>query len=254
MMTKKPGLEGKVAFVTGAARGIGKSIAKHLCDAGMHVILSDMDKNEGEEVASQLRARGSLATFYQLDVSNSKACTEIAHRVQDEHGGVDVLVNNAGICINADCLDTTDEIWRKQVAVNLDGVFYCCRAFGQHMIAGKGGAVINLASMAGIIDVRPQRHLAYSVTKAGVAQMSRCLATEWAPHNIRVNAIAPGYVATDMPLAAGEELVEEWMKMIPIGRFIEPDEIADVVVFLASSASSSITGHVLITDGGYTAW
>ena len=84
--------------------------------------------------------------------------------------------------------------------------------------------------------------------------MSRCLATEWAPHNIRVNAIAPGYVATDMPLAAGEELVEEWMKMVPIGRFIEPDEIADVVVFLAGSASSSITGHVLITDGGYTAW
>lgn len=253
-MTKKPGLEGKVAFVTGAARGIGKSIAKHLCDAGMHVILSDMDKKEGEEVTSQLRESGFLATFYQLDVSDSKACTEIAQRVQDTHGGVDVLVNNAGICINADCLGTTDEIWRKQVAVNLDGVFYCCRAFGQHMIAGKGGAVINLASMAGLIDVRPQRHLAYSVTKAGVAQMSRCLATEWAPHNIRVNAIAPGYVATDMPLAAGEELVEEWMKMIPIGRFIEPDEIADVVVFLASPASSSITGHVLITDGGYTVW
>jgi NAD(P)-dependent dehydrogenase (short-subunit alcohol dehydrogenase family) len=253
-MKIQSGLEGKIAFVTGAARGIGQSIAKRLCNAGMHVILSDMDRKGGETAASELKEEGSHATFYQLDVSDAKACKEIAQRVQEKHGGIDVLVNNAGICINADCLSTTDEIWRKQIAVNLDGVFYCCRAFGRFMVSGKGGAVINIASMAGIIDVRPQRHLAYSVTKAGVAQMSRCLATEWAAHDIRVNAIAPGYVATEMPLAAGEELVDGWMKMVPIGRFIEPDEIADVVAFLASPASSSITGHVLIADGGYTAW
>jgi galactitol 2-dehydrogenase (L-tagatose-forming) len=253
-MKIEPGLEGKIAFVTGGAKGIGFAIAKRLCHEGMHVILSDMDKANGENATSELKEAGFFATFYQLDVSNAKACEEIADRVAKDHGKVEVLVNNAGICLNADCLNTTDEIWSKQISVNLDGVFFCCRAFGRHMVAGKGGSVINMASMAGIIDVRPQRHLAYSVSKAGVAQMSRCLSTEWAPYKIRVNAVAPGYVATEMPLAAGEELVDEWMKMIPINRFIEPKEIADVVAFLASPASSSITGHVLITDGGYSVW
>lgn len=253
-MNTQSGLEGKIAFVTGGAKGIGRAIVNRLCDLGMHVIISDMDKEGGEKATAELNEGGFKTSFIQLDVSDPDACEQVAERVDKEFRNVEVLVNNAGICINADCLNTTNEIWKKQMGVNLDGVFFCCRAFGKYMISAESGSIVNLASMAAIIDVRPQRHLAYSVSKAGVAQMSRCLATEWAPYKVRVNAIAPGYVATEMPLAAGEELVEGWMKMVPIGRWIQPEEIAKAVAFLAGPDSSSITGHVLVTDGGYTVW
>jgi NAD(P)-dependent dehydrogenase (short-subunit alcohol dehydrogenase family) len=253
-MKTQSGLDGKIAFVTGGAKGIGRAIVNRLCDMGMHVIISDMDKAGGEKAAAELNEEGFKASFIQLDVSDADACEHVAKRVDGEFGKVVVLVNNAGICINADCLNTTNEIWNKQMGVNLNGVFFCCRAFGKYMISGEGGSIVNLASMAAIIDVKPQRHLAYSVSKAGVAQMSRCLATEWAPFKVRVNAIAPGYVATEMPLAAGKELVDGWMEMVPIGRWIQPEEIANAVAFLAGPESSSITGHVLVADGGYTVW
>jgi len=138
----------------------------------------------------------------------------------------------------------------------MDGVFFCCRAFGRHMTAARSGVIVNISSIAGVIDVWPQRHIAYSVSKAAVTQISKVLASEWAAANIRVNAIAPGYVATDMPFASGANLalLEEWKSRIPTGRLTEPREIAAAVCFLVSDAASAITGHLLMADGGYTVW
>jgi NAD(P)-dependent dehydrogenase (short-subunit alcohol dehydrogenase family) len=170
------------------------------------------------------------------------------------HGRVDILINNAGICLNAPALETSKEIWDRQMRLNLDAVFYCSRAFGAHMVKQGRGAIVNLSSMAGIIDVHPQDHVAYSVSKAGVAHLSKVLGSEWATTGVRVNAIGPGFVATDMPLGAGIEMLEIWKTQIPMNRFMQPYEVANVIAFLVSDAASSITGQLIIADGGVTIW
>jgi NAD(P)-dependent dehydrogenase (short-subunit alcohol dehydrogenase family) len=198
---------------------------------------------------------GKQTRFIPLDVTDPSQVTNVAARIEEEHGGLDVLVNNAGACIDSPAIQTTDEIWRSQLAVNLDGVFYCCREFGRRMVERRRGSIVNLSSIAGLIDIRPQNHIAYSTAKAGVIQLSRVLASEWAPHNVRINAIAPGYVATEMTASvAKNQLVETWKSMIPTGRLMSVDEIGYAVLFLASGASSSVTGQVLVADSGYTVW
>jgi NAD(P)-dependent dehydrogenase (short-subunit alcohol dehydrogenase family) len=160
----------------------------------------------------------------------------------------------AGICLNATALETTKEIWDRQMRVNLDAVFYCSRTFGSYMVKQGSGAILNLSSMAGIIDVHPQDHVGYSVSKADVAHLSKVLGSEWANTGVRVNAIAPGFVATDMPLGAGIEMLEIWRTQIPMNRFLQPFEIANVIAFLVSDAASSITGQLVVADGGVTIW
>jgi len=249
-------LDGRVAVVTGAGRGIGFATASALAEAGATVVVAELDPELGQRAVERLTDAGHKASFVQVDVSKSASVREAAGQVISSHARVDVLVNNAGICINADALETTDDIWDRQMAVNLNGVFYCCREFGRYMVDQGSGSIVNISSMAGVVDVRPQSHIAYSVSKAGVAHMARVLASEWATHGVRVNALGPGYVATDMPLAAGknEGLMEAWMSNVPMGRMSDPSEIANAVVFLASDAASSVTGHLLMADGGYTAW
>lgn len=249
-------LDNRVAVVTGAGRGIGYEIAAAMAAAGATVAVAELDRATGERAVAELTAAGRRALFVPLDVADSGSVASAARTVIDQLGSVDILVNNAGICINASALETTDDIWSRQMAVNLNGVFYCCREFGRHMVEKGSGSIINIASIAGVIDVRPQHHIAYSASKAAVAQIARVLASEWAPHGIRANALAPGYVATDMPLAGGanQGLLDFWRSNIPLGRMIEPSEIAAAAVFLASDAASSVTGHVLMADGGYTAW
>ncbi len=249
-------LADRVAVVTGSGRGIGFAIAKTLAEAGAMVVVAELDPELGQKAASALTEMGHRASFVPVNVSDSEAVKQAADQVIGTHGRIDILVNNAGICINADALDTTDDIWARQMNVNLNGVFYCCREFGRHMVEQRGGSIVNISSMAGVIDVRPQAHVAYSVSKAGVAHMARVLASEWAAHGVRVNAVGPGYVATDMPLAAARKdgLMDSWMANVPIKRMSEPEEIASVVLFLASDAASSVTGHLLMADGGYTVW
>ncbi len=244
-------LDGEVAVVTGGGRGIGRAVATAFAEAGAKVVIAEREASLGARAAGEL---GGDAEFIELDVSDSAAVRCAADEIVRRHGCVDVLVNNAGICLNADALSTTDEIWRRQMAVNLDGLFYCCREFGGHMVRRGGGSVVNLSSMAAFINARPQKHVGYSATKAAVAQVTRALASEWAKSGVRVNAIAPGYVGTEMPLAAGRELVDQWLEQIPIGRLLEPAEIAAAILFLASRASSALTGSVIIADGGYTSW
>jgi len=251
MFLDKFKLDGRIAVVTGGGRGIGREIARCLVEAGARTLVAEVNSATGAATAKEL---GPLARFIELDVSQSASVEQAAAKVVSEHGRVDILINNAGVCINSDAADTTDDIWRRQMAVNLDGVFQCCRAFGRHMLARASGSIVNISSTAAVIDIRPQHHVAYSTAKAGVAQLSRVLASEWARHGVRVNAVLPGYTNTAMPLGAGKELVSKWLEMIPMGRMLEPAEIAAAVLFLASDAASGVTGHLMVVDGGYTVW
>lgn len=244
-------LKDRVAVVTGGGRGIGYAVAEVFVQAGAKVVIAEINAASGQAAAERL---GSTVDFIALDVTRSDQVATVAADVLRRHGQVDVLINNAGICLNAGALDTTDDIWRRQLQVNLDGVFFCCREFGRDMVRRRRGSIVNLSSIAAVIDVRPQHHIAYSDSKAAVAQVSRVLASEWAEAGVRVNAIGPGYVATEMPLAAGAELLDVWKTQIPIGRMIEPEEIASAILFLASDAASAVTGHLLMADGGFTAW
>jgi galactitol 2-dehydrogenase (L-tagatose-forming) len=169
-----------------------------------------------------------------------------------EQGKVDILVNSAGIARLNSAVETPDDEWRAVMDVNINGVFWCCRAFGRHMIAQRSGSIVNLGSMSGLIVNRPQTAASYIASKGAV----HLLTTEWAKSGVRVNALAPGYVATEMTLKIRErpELFNVWLDMTPMGRIGEPFEIATAVVYLASAASSYITGAILSIDGGYTAW
>jgi NAD(P)-dependent dehydrogenase (short-subunit alcohol dehydrogenase family) len=173
-----------------------------------------------------------------------------------KHGQIDVLVNNAGTANNPTALECSDETYRRLMALNLDAVFFCCREFGRHMTAAGRGAIVNIGSMSGIIANRPQPQAHYNTSKAGVHMLTKSLACEWAKLGVRVNAVAPGYIATDMTLRGRSkpEWFGCWTDMTPMGRCGEPKEVAAAVLFLASDAASYITGSVLSVDGGYTAW
>ena len=249
-------LEGKLAVVTGAAQGIGFEMAKALMEAGAKVVIADLNPEVGEAAAQELGA-----SFEAVNVSLSSSVSELAARVEAQYGAVEVLVNNAGIVRNTPAEDTSDDEWRSILSVNLDGVFWCCREFGKKMLeraasGGRGGSIVNQASMSGIISNHPQPQAAYNTSKAGVIHLTRSLAGEWASRGVRVNAIAPGYTATPLTKRGLETpgWKDTWLGTTPMGRTAEPFEIAPAAVYLASDASSFVTGSVLVVDGGYTVW
>jgi NAD(P)-dependent dehydrogenase (short-subunit alcohol dehydrogenase family) len=247
-------LTDRVAVVTGAGRGIGRAVSERLAMQGAHVIVTDVNDAGSEETRKIIESAGGKAETMHFDVTSQAEIDSVCAAVVKKHGRVDILINNAGICLNAAALDTTKDIWDRQMRINLDAVFYCSKAFGAEMVKRGSGAILNLSSMAAIIDVHPQDHVGYSVSKAGVAHMSKVLGSEWANTGVRVNAIGPGFVATDMPLGAGIEMLEIWKREIPMHRFLQPYEIANVISFLVSDAASSITGQLIIADGGVTIW
>lgn len=250
-------LEGEVAVITGGARGIGLEAAKALGSCGARIVLLDLDAAALDAAGQSLHAAGvAQVATRQLDVTDPSAMEAAAAAVVAEAGKVDILVNSAGIARLNSALDTPDEEWRQVMDINVNGVYWASRAFGRNMVARKKGSIVNLGSMSGLIVNRPQTAASYMVSKGAVHMMTKALAVEWAPMGVRVNALAPGYVATDMTLKMRDrpELFNVWMDMTPMARCGEPQEIASAILFLASPASSYVTGAILSIDGGYTAW
>ncbi|WEX10525.1 glucose 1-dehydrogenase [Chelativorans sp. AA-79] len=258
MYLEKLRLDGRVAVVTGGGQGIGAACARALGEAGAMVVVADLLAERAEATAQELSAAGMNAQGIALDVTKSADVDAAADEIAREHGRIDVLVNNAGVAksdVRAE--DTSDEHWRFHMDVNVDGVFWCCRAFGRHMLEKGSGAIVNIGSMSGFIVNKPQPQSFYNASKAAVHHLTKSLAAEWGRRGVRVNAVAPTYIET--PLTAfgmkeNPEMYKVWLEMTPMGRVGQPDEIASVVHFLASDASSLMTGSIVLADGGYTCW
>jgi NAD(P)-dependent dehydrogenase (short-subunit alcohol dehydrogenase family) len=249
-------MTGSVAVITGGSRGIGYESAAALGACGAKVVLASRDRSVLDAAVKRLAETGVNATGVVVDVTDPTAVTKAADTIVAEQGKVDVLVNSAGIGRLNSAIDTPDDEWRAVIDVNLNGLFWCCRAFGRHMVARGSGSIINLGSMSGLIVNRPQTAPSYLASKGAVHMLTKALAAEWAKSGVRVNALAPGYIGTEMIQKTRErpELFNVWVHMTPMGRIGEPSEVAAAVLYLASAASSYVTGSILSIDGGYTAW
>ncbi len=246
-------LDGRVALVTGSAQGLGKDIALTLAQAGASLILADLAV--AAETAKQVEAVGAKCISIQADISDEKAVEKLARRSIKEYGKVDVLVNNAGIS-QLGFIPTEEssiEEWDRVIGVNLRGTFLCCKRIGKEMIKSGGGSIVNVSTTAGINGV--PRAPAYCASKAGVNLLTKSLALEWARYHVRVNVVAPHYLETALSegLRASEKAYTGLVKQIPLRRFGKTSEIVGAVLFLASGASSYMTGSVVVVDGGYLA-
>jgi NAD(P)-dependent dehydrogenase (short-subunit alcohol dehydrogenase family) len=248
-------LNGKVAVVTGAARGIGRAVAEVFVREGAAVMIADLPASNGEATVAELRMHGAQAAFTAADVTQD-ADAMVAATVA-RFGRLDILVNNAGVFYPADALATPFDRWLKAVDVIYYGAFHCSRAAGKVMVAqGQGGRIVNISSVNGFLGMAQSSH--YNTAKGAVDQLTRCLAVEWAPHGILVNGVAPGFVETSMAVVDGVNEHETpdfqafyvQQRRIPLARPAQPEEIAEAVRFLASPRCTYITGHTIIVDGG----
>jgi len=247
-------LTGRTAVVTGSTRGLGRAFAQALAEAGANVVIVGRDASEAVAVSDEIRTLGVASLGVAADVTSRDDVERLLEQTVNEFGRADILVNNAGVCIHKPAVDVTDDEWRYVMGVNVDGLWIASQVFGRHMIANGGGSMINIGSMSASIVNRPQWQPAYNASKAAVHHLTRSLAAEWAPHNVRVNALAPGYMRTDMSPIDDPQFQRYWIEDTPQQRAGEPDELGGAVVFLASSASSFMTGSVLTIDGGYSVY
>ncbi|MBO9327852.1 glucose 1-dehydrogenase [Achromobacter xylosoxidans] len=253
--TLHPELRGQAVVITGGARGIGLATAQAFARQGARLALLDMDAAALDEAVAGLSAQGVQALACQASVTDADAdAVERAFaQVEAAYGRIDVLVNNAGVSANKPTLEVSVDEWRRAVDINLTGVFLCAQAAGRRMVPAGSGSIVNLASMYGVVAA-PDR-AAYCATKGAVVLLTETLAVEWGPSGVRVNALAPGYVETDLvrDLAARGRLDPERLRQrTPLRRLAQPAEMADLAVFLASRQAAYITGHTLVADGGWS--
>jgi NAD(P)-dependent dehydrogenase (short-subunit alcohol dehydrogenase family) len=257
MYLDKLKLDGRVAVVTGGGRAIGLACVHAFAEARAKVVIADVDPDVASAGQAELRKAGYNAEIVVLDVTRPNEVTKVADRLAAELGRIDILVNNAGIARSGTPgEEVTDELWLNVNDVNYNGVFWCCRAFGRHMLSAGRGSIVNIGSMSGFIVNRPQKQSYYNASKAAVHHLTRSLAAEWADRGVRVNSVAPTYIDTPMVRSVPdfEAMLKHWLRDTPMGRLGRPDEIASVVHFLASDASSLMTGAIVSVDGGFTCW
>jgi NAD(P)-dependent dehydrogenase (short-subunit alcohol dehydrogenase family) len=257
MYLERFNLKGRVAVVTGGAQGIGLACVEALAEAGAHVYIADMDMKAAAGAREGMKAKGFATDIIEMDVTKPAQVDACAEAIVAEGGRVDILVCNAGIARSeVPAEDVADERWLNVLDVNLNGVFWCCRAFGKPMLAAGRGSIVTIGSMSGFIVNKPQAQCYYNASKAGVHHLTKSLAAEWGARGVRVNSVAPTYINTPLTAFArtNKAMYDTWMDMTPMGRMGEPDEIASVVLFLASDASSVMTGSIVLADAGYTCW
>jgi len=249
-------LTGRTAVVTGAGRGLGRAMSLALAEAGADVAIPDIDGASAERVAKEIESKGRRSLSITTDVTDPAQVDAMAQRVMQAWGHIDILVNNAGINIRKPILELTLEEWEAVYRVNLKAVFLCSRRIAREMIQRKYGKIINIASLASVMILMTLDMSPYYVTKAGVVQFTKAAASEWARHGIRVNAISPGWIITELNKHVWEDPVGSKIRLdhTPMGRVGEPEELAGTVIYLASAASDYVTGQNLVVDGGYTVW
>lgn len=250
-------LDGEVALVTGGAQGLGEQMCIGLAEAGASVVVADLNFEKARKVAESLQSLGVAAEALQVDVTRKDQVEVAVQQTVARFGKIDILVACAGVGQWMKAEDMPEEDWKRVLDINLNGVFFACQAAGREMIKRRKGSIITISSMSGIIVNTPQAQAHYNASKAAVIMLTKSLAAEWAPYNVRVNTIAPGYMETQLVADLLKEYpayAELWKKLTPMGRFGRPEEIKGPCVFLASPASSYLTGSVLVMDGGYTIW
>jgi len=247
-------LDGKVVLVTGGAAGLGQAAAVACAAVGGKVIIADLNEAAAQQTAAKIRGDGGEAFASRVDVSDAKGVADAFNAITKQHGGIDVLINSAGISLRRPAADYTIEEWQRVITINLNGTFFCAQQAGRHMIErGKGGSIINLASVGGFTGGGLQPNAAYKSSKAGVVNLTRALASEWGPHNIRVNAIAPNFVRTAMSqnFFDNPETYKRARSVTPLPRLGELDDIIGAFLYFASPASGWVTGQTIAVDGGY---
>jgi len=247
-------LKDKVSIVTGGNRGIGRAIARGLAEAGSAIAVVGRDAAKSAEAVAEFQALGVDAIAIEADMARRDDIEAMAAKAIAHFGQVDVLVNNAGIGFHANALTLPDDEWQRLFAINLEGVWKASQIVGKHMVERRSGSIVNIGSMSGMIVNRPQWHSPYGISKAAVHHLTRSLAAEWATSNVRVNAIAPGYIKTEIASTEYEDYRHYWKDEVPMARYGTPEEIAPTALLLASDAGSFITGSVIVVDGGYTLW